>query len=143
VVRQKGQLDLGSFSCANCHTRRMPDGTSIAGTQEFFTREYVLSKLPIRTPLKEAVERARVRNLQGAVQTWFVMVLWLVAEIQVEVTVRRIVIVSCCGRVVCAPGPVQPNSNPPRRSIGAGQMEIRFQRTVALDTLGSSPATPL
>jgi hypothetical protein len=70
VVRQKGQLDLGNFSCANCHTRRMPDGTSIAGAQEFFTREYVLSKLPIRTPPKEAVERARVRNLQFFATPW-------------------------------------------------------------------------
>jgi hypothetical protein len=70
VVRQKGQLDLLNFSCANCHTRRLPDGTRIAGAQEYFSREFVLSNLPIRTPPRDALERGRTRNIQFFATPW-------------------------------------------------------------------------
>lgn len=33
VVRKKGQVDVGEFSCATCHTRVMPDGSIIRGAQ--------------------------------------------------------------------------------------------------------------
>lgn len=36
VVRKKGQVELGSFSCAMCHTRVMPDGKTIKGAQGNF-----------------------------------------------------------------------------------------------------------
>lgn len=33
VVRRKGEVDVGEFSCATCHTRVMPDGSVIRGAQ--------------------------------------------------------------------------------------------------------------
>jgi hypothetical protein len=33
VVREKGKVELGQFSCATCHTRVMPDGKVIPGAQ--------------------------------------------------------------------------------------------------------------
>lgn len=33
TVKEKGQLFLGSFSCATCHTKVMPDGTTLKGAQ--------------------------------------------------------------------------------------------------------------
>jgi hypothetical protein len=33
VVRQEGNVELGSFACAMCHTRVMPDGTLLKGAQ--------------------------------------------------------------------------------------------------------------
>jgi hypothetical protein len=37
VVRQKGKVELGTFACAMCHTRVMPDGTVIKGAQGNFS----------------------------------------------------------------------------------------------------------
>src|SRR5262249_48141513 len=39
VVREKGKVELGVFSCAMCHTRVMPDGTVIKGAQGNFPLE--------------------------------------------------------------------------------------------------------
>jgi hypothetical protein len=39
VIRAKGKIELGSFSCAMCHTRVMPDGTTIKGAQGNFPFE--------------------------------------------------------------------------------------------------------
>src|SRR4051812_7444100 len=36
VIRQKGKVELGTFACAMCHTRVMPDGTLIKGAQGNF-----------------------------------------------------------------------------------------------------------
>jgi hypothetical protein len=36
VIRQKGKVDLGTFACAMCHTRVLPDGTVIKGAQGNF-----------------------------------------------------------------------------------------------------------
>ena len=33
LIRERGKLELGSFSCAMCHTRLMPDGTTLKGAQ--------------------------------------------------------------------------------------------------------------
>src|SRR5215813_3093132 len=33
VVRERGKLEVGEVSCAECHSRVMPDGTTIAGAQ--------------------------------------------------------------------------------------------------------------
>jgi hypothetical protein len=35
-VRKKGQVELGALSCATCHTRVMPDGTTLEGAQGSF-----------------------------------------------------------------------------------------------------------
>lgn len=36
VIREKGQVQVGEFSCAMCHTRVMPDGSVIKGAQGNF-----------------------------------------------------------------------------------------------------------
>jgi len=36
VIRQKGKIELGTVSCAMCHTRVMPDGSTIKGAQGNF-----------------------------------------------------------------------------------------------------------
>jgi hypothetical protein len=36
VIREKGKVELGSFSCAMCHTRLMADGTLLKGAQGSF-----------------------------------------------------------------------------------------------------------
>src|SRR5262245_28768998 len=39
VIREKGKVELGTVSCAMCHTRVMPDGTVIKGAQGNFPFE--------------------------------------------------------------------------------------------------------
>lgn len=39
VVREKGKIELGTISCAMCHTRVMPDGVVIKGAQGNFPFE--------------------------------------------------------------------------------------------------------
>lgn len=41
VVREKGTIDVGEFSCATCHTRVMPDGKVIKGAQGNFPLEHM------------------------------------------------------------------------------------------------------
>jgi len=41
VVREKGRLEVGNLSCAMCHTRLMPDGSTIEGAQGNFPFEWV------------------------------------------------------------------------------------------------------
>jgi hypothetical protein len=36
VIREKGKVELGILACAQCHTRVMPDGTTITGAQGNF-----------------------------------------------------------------------------------------------------------
>ena len=36
VVREKGKVELGILSCAACHTRVLPDGSTIKGAQGNF-----------------------------------------------------------------------------------------------------------
>ncbi|HEY7285455.1 MAG TPA: hypothetical protein VH497_08440 [Vicinamibacterales bacterium] len=43
VVRQKGKVELGVLSCAMCHTRVMPDGTTITGAQGNFPDDRAFS----------------------------------------------------------------------------------------------------
>jgi hypothetical protein len=42
VVREKGKVELGIGACTNCHTRVMPDGTTILGAQGNFPLDRVL-----------------------------------------------------------------------------------------------------
>ena len=39
VIREKGKIELGTLSCAMCHTRMMPDGTVVKGAQGNFPFE--------------------------------------------------------------------------------------------------------
>jgi len=54
VVREKGKVELGTISCAMCHTRVMPDGTVVKGAQGNFpfeqaavysTRNFTLARI--------------------------------------------------------------------------------------------------
>ncbi len=61
VVREKGKVEIGSVSCAMCHTRLMPDGTLINGAQGNFPLELasVLSARPSFTAQRiQAFERS-------------------------------------------------------------------------------------
>jgi mono/diheme cytochrome c family protein len=53
VVRQKGKVELGVLSCAHCHTRVMPDGTTITGAQGNFPDDRAFS-YEIRTDAAQA-----------------------------------------------------------------------------------------
>lgn len=44
VVREKGKLELGAFSCAGCHTRLMPDGSLLEGAQGTFPLNRILAR---------------------------------------------------------------------------------------------------
>jgi mono/diheme cytochrome c family protein len=57
VIREKGKLELGEFSCATCHTRLMPDGTSLEGAQGNFPFEDILVERHRRGALAEAAVR--------------------------------------------------------------------------------------
>jgi hypothetical protein len=35
-VRKKGMIEVGTTSCASCHTRVLPDGSVVNGTQATF-----------------------------------------------------------------------------------------------------------
>ncbi len=50
VIRQKGKLELGGFSCAMCHTRVLPDGTVVKGAQGNFSLERAASHSSRRGP---------------------------------------------------------------------------------------------
>ena len=39
VIRKKGEVELGVFSCATCHSRVLPDGTLVLGAQGNFPVE--------------------------------------------------------------------------------------------------------
>jgi hypothetical protein len=56
VIREKGKVEMGTVSCAMCHTRVLPDGTVIKGAQGNFPfeRAGALNAMPRFTP-----ERAR------------------------------------------------------------------------------------
>ncbi len=49
VIREKGKVELGTNSCANCHTRVLPNGTVVKGAQGNFprspSRAYVTRKV--------------------------------------------------------------------------------------------------
>jgi hypothetical protein len=67
VIRTKGQVEVGSLSCASCHTRLMPDGTVIKGAQGNFPFDRALGFI-YRTVPPQAVRDVRLGNyrLYGA-----------------------------------------------------------------------------
>jgi hypothetical protein len=65
IIREKGKIELGSFSCAMCHTRVMPDGTTIKGAQGNFPFERSL-KFSRRPPFPTPVFREFNQALYAA-----------------------------------------------------------------------------
>jgi len=57
VVRKKGSLEMGSVSCATCHTRVMPDGSIVKGAQGSLGSHDVAYDL--RQPPPSGVDPAR------------------------------------------------------------------------------------
>ena len=55
VIRRKGEVELGDFSCSTCHTRVLPDGSVLKGAQ---------GNLPFnqRSALRMRAEDARTRD---------------------------------------------------------------------------------
>jgi hypothetical protein len=45
VIRQKGVLDVGHNSCGTCHTRVMPDGSTLKGAQGNFPMDRVMAHI--------------------------------------------------------------------------------------------------
>jgi hypothetical protein len=53
VVREKGKVELGILSCAMCHTRVMPDGTTITGAQGNFPDDRAFAYETVRDAEKD------------------------------------------------------------------------------------------
>jgi len=74
VIRKKGRIETGEFSCATCHTRVLPDGTMVAGAQS----NYPLGRLDeldmkkhVGTPEeKQFKDRARFGFVLGYQIPW-------------------------------------------------------------------------
>lgn len=67
VIRRKGQVEVGSLSCASCHTRLMPDGTAIKGAQGNFPFDRALGFIFRKLPPEAASDvRAANYRLYGA-----------------------------------------------------------------------------
>ena len=66
VIREKGKVEIGTLSCAACHTRIMPDGAVIKGAQgnfpfaRAFAEDYRSS--PALLPVNRALERMLYRS---------------------------------------------------------------------------------
>jgi hypothetical protein len=65
VVREKGKVELGWFSCGTCHTRILPDGAIVKGAQGNFPLHRVQADQYVRTPNLDTVRRAE-RELYSA-----------------------------------------------------------------------------
>jgi hypothetical protein len=65
VIREKGKLELGTISCAMCHTRVLPDGSVVKGAQGNFPFDLAAA---FRPELRFTPERLRAieRSLFGA-----------------------------------------------------------------------------
>jgi hypothetical protein len=62
VIRQKGKIELGRLTCASCHTRVLPDGTTLKGAQGNFAfdsaRAYAFRTGRFKLDGARAAERA-------------------------------------------------------------------------------------
>jgi mono/diheme cytochrome c family protein len=73
VIREKGVVEVGNFSCGQCHTRVMPDGAVVKGAQGNFAAGYFFAARP-RAALRNgrsseailAQQRANLRREYGA-----------------------------------------------------------------------------
>jgi hypothetical protein len=43
-IREKGKIEVGNLSCATCHTRLMPDGSTIVGAQGNFPFDQLIAQ---------------------------------------------------------------------------------------------------
>ena len=66
VVREKGKVELGIASCADCHTRVMPDGTVILGAQGNQPIDRILANIIRITLDLDPKEDAAVRRAHMA-----------------------------------------------------------------------------
>ena len=70
VIRKKGQVELGNFSCGMCHTRVMPDGSLVKGAQGNFPFDRVIAFLQRTSPMPEQkrqeLQRSFIRLLFAA-----------------------------------------------------------------------------
>jgi hypothetical protein len=62
VIREKGKVELGTISCALCHTRVMPDGTVVKGAQGNF---------PFERAAALTVDRFKLEQLLGFERSFF------------------------------------------------------------------------
>jgi hypothetical protein len=67
VVRKKGEVEVGSFSCAMCHTRVMPDGTAVKGAQGNFPFDRVFAA---DLKARSSVETVRLLTRQLFAAPW-------------------------------------------------------------------------
>jgi hypothetical protein len=65
VIREKGKVELGTISCAMCHTRVLPDGAVVKGAQGNFPFDRSATFHPERRYTDERL-RAIQRSLFGA-----------------------------------------------------------------------------
>jgi hypothetical protein len=68
VIREKGKIEIGAFSCAECHTRVMLEGTIIEGAQGNFPFDRRHAFLRSRQPLETARTNARCALLRGSIR---------------------------------------------------------------------------
>ena len=62
VIRNKGQVEVGTLSCAMCHTRVLPDGTIVKGAQGNFPFDRAVAfsiRAGLAGSLKQVQETAR------------------------------------------------------------------------------------
>ncbi len=59
IVRKKGVLEVGSNSCAGCHTRFMPDGSFLEGAQSNLVGLLAAAKLREKAPIPDTVRWIR------------------------------------------------------------------------------------
>jgi Di-haem oxidoreductase, putative peroxidase len=62
VIREKGKVELGTISCAMCHTRVMPDGTVVKGAQGNF---------PFERAAALTVNRFKIEQARGFERSFF------------------------------------------------------------------------
>ena len=66
VLREKGKVEIGTLSCAMCHTRIMPDGGVIKGAQGNFAFQQAVAEdyrsSPALLPVNRALERLLYRS---------------------------------------------------------------------------------
>lgn len=70
VIRKKGQVEVGSLSCASCHTRLMVDGTVIKGAQGNFPFDRALGFI-FRALPPQALQDVRLGNYRLFGAPWF------------------------------------------------------------------------
>jgi len=62
VIRKKGTIEVGSFSCGMCHTRVMADGSVVKGAQGNFPLSRAIAFLIRNAPLPEQQRLQRQRD---------------------------------------------------------------------------------